>query len=60
MPELKRNIFNFGYGINFKYKGMLSHSFGKFYVVTKYELPKIEDLHLITVQFDSKYSYLDT
>ena len=27
MPELKRNILNFGYGVNFKYKGMLSHSF---------------------------------
>ena len=26
MPELKRNILNFGYGVNFKYKGMLSHS----------------------------------
>ena len=56
MPELKRNILNFGYGINFKFKGMLSHSFDIFYVVTKFELPKI-DLHLITVQFDSKCSY---
>ena len=28
-------------------------------VVTKFELPKIEDLHLTTVQFDSKCSYLD-
>ena len=27
MPELKRNILNFGYGVNFKYEGMLSHSF---------------------------------
>ena len=24
MPELKINILNFGYGVNFKYKGMLS------------------------------------
>ena len=39
---------------------MLSHSFDRFYVVTKSELPKIEDLHLTTVQFDSKCSYLDT
>ena len=36
MPELKRNILNFGYRINFKYEGMISHSFGRFYVVTKY------------------------
>ena len=33
MPELKRNILNFGYGLNFKYEGMLSHSFDRFYVV---------------------------
>ena len=26
MPELKRNILNFGYGINFNYEGMLSHT----------------------------------
>ena len=39
---------------------MLSHSFDRFYVVTKFELPKIEDLHLTTVQFDSKCNYFDT
>ena len=49
MPELKRNILNFGYGINFKYEGMLSHSFDRFYVVTKFELPKVEDLKLTTL-----------
>ena len=37
MPELKRNILNFGYGVNFKYEGMLSHSFDRFYVVMKFE-----------------------
>ena len=57
MPELKRNILNFGYGLNFKYEGMFSHFFDKFYVVTKFELPKVEDLRLITVHFDSKCSY---
>ena len=34
MPKLKRNILNFGYGVNFKYDGMLSHSFDLFYIVT--------------------------
>ena len=29
-PELKKNILNFGYGINFKCEGMLSHSFDRF------------------------------
>ena len=28
-PELQRNILNFGYGINYKYEGMLTHSFGR-------------------------------
>ena len=60
MPELKRNILNFGHGLNFKYKGMHSHSFDRFYVVTKFELSIVEDLKLTTVQFDFKYSYLAT
>ena len=36
MLELKRNILNFGYRIDFKYEGMLAHSFDRFYVVTKF------------------------
>ena len=40
MPELKKNMLNFGYGANFKYKRMLTHSFNRFYTVTKYEIPK--------------------
>ena len=46
MPELKKNILKFGYCINYKYEGILSHSFDRFYVVTKFELPKVEDLKL--------------
>ena len=57
MPELKRNVLNFGYGVNFKYKGMLSHSFHQFYIVTKFELPKTKDLRLVTFKFDFKCSY---
>ena len=60
MPELKLNIWNFGYSVNFKYEGMLSHSFDGFYVVIKLELPKVEDLHLTVTQFNSTCSYLDT
>ena len=57
MPELKRNILNFGYGVNFKYEGMLSHSFDRFYIVTKFELPKTKDLRLATFKFDFECSY---
>ena len=52
MSELKRNILNFGYGVNFKYEGMLSHSFDRFYIVTNFELPKTKDLRLATFKFD--------
>ena len=44
MPELKRNILNFGYGINYKYEGMLPQSFDRFHVVTKFILPTTEDI----------------
>ena len=57
MPELKRNILNVGYGVNFKYEGMLSHSFDRFYIVMKFELPKTKDLRLATFKFDFKCSY---
>ena len=57
MPELKRNILNFGYGVNFKYKGILSHSFDWFYIVTKFEPPKTKDLRVVTFKFDFECSY---
>ena len=59
MPELKSNIFNFGHGINFKYEGMLSHSFDRFHVVTKFILPTIYDLKFSPIDFDSECSYLN-
>ena len=57
MPELKKNILNFGYGVNFKYEGMLSHSFDRFYIITKFQLPKTKDLKLATFGFDFECSY---
>ena len=58
MPELKKNVLNFGYGANFKYEGMLSHSFDRFYVVTKFEIPKVKDLKLTTFSFNLTCNYL--
>ena len=59
MPELKNNVLNFGYGVNFKYEGMLSHSFDRFYVVTKFEMPKVKDLKLTTFTFDLTCEHLN-
>ena len=59
MPELKKNVLKFCYGVNFKYEGMLSHSFDRFYVVAKYEIPKIENLKLTTISFDITCNHLN-
>ena len=58
MPELKHNILRLGYGANFRYEGMLSHSFDRFYIVTKIEIPKVLDLNLTLFQFDYKCSHV--
>ena len=60
MPELKKNVLNFGYGVHFKYEGMLVHSFDRFYVVTKFEIPKLEDLKFMTFSFDITCKHLNT
>ena len=31
--ELQKNVLKFGYGINYKYEGILTHSFGRFYII---------------------------
>ena len=46
MPELKQNVLRFGYGVNFRYEGILAHLFDRFYVVTRIEIPKVSDLNL--------------
>ena len=58
-PKLQRNILNFGYGINYKYEGMLAHSFDRFYVVTKFMLPMIGDLKFSKLNFNDTCAYLE-
>ena len=58
-PELKKNILNFGYRINYKYEGMLAHSFDRFYVVTKFMLPSIGELQFSKHNYDNTCIYLD-
>ena len=57
--ELKKNILNFGYDINYKYEGMLAHSFDRFYMVTKFILPSIGDLNFSILNYDNTWAYLD-
>ena len=38
---------------------MLYHSFARFYVVTKFEIPKVEDLKLTTFTFDLMCEHLN-
>ena len=57
-PELQRNILKFGYGINYKYEGMLAHSFDRFYVITKFFSPTLDDLKLYPIKYDKDCQYL--
>ena len=59
MPELKKSVLNFRYSVNFKYKGRLTHSFDRFYVVAKYEIPKIENLKFTTFSFQLTCNHLN-
>ena len=38
---------------------MLSHSFDRFYVVTKFNLPTTKDLKFLPIEFDSTCNYLN-
>ena len=57
-PKLQKNVLKFGYGINYKYKGMLVHSFDRFYVVTIFILPMMDDLKLSPIKYDKECNYL--
>ena len=59
IPELKKNVLNFGYSAIFKYEGMLTHSFDRFYVVAKYKIPKVEHLQFVTFTFDLMCNHLN-
>ena len=58
--ELKKNILNFGYRINYRYEGMLVHSFDRFYVVTEFMLPSMGDLKFSKLNYDNTCTYLDS
>ena len=58
-PELQRNILKFGYGINYKYEGMLACLFDRFYIVTKFTLPSIEDIKFSELKYDNTCTYMN-
>ena len=58
-PELQKNILNFRYGINYKYEGMLTYSFDRFYIITKFILPSIGDIRFSHLTFDDSCSYMN-
>ena len=58
-PELQRNILKFGYGINYKYEGMLAHLFDGCYIVTKFILPSIEDIKFSRLNYDHTCMYMN-
>ena len=56
--ELQKNILKFGYGINYKYEGMLAHSFDRFYMVKKFIFPTLDDLKLSSIRYDKECKYI--
>ena len=58
-PELQWNILKFGYSINYKYEGMLAHSFDRFYIVVKFMLPSMGDLKFSNLNFDHSCTYMN-
>ena len=52
--EVQKNILKFGYGINYKYEGMLANSFERFYVITKFILPTSNDVKLSPIRYDKE------
>ena len=58
-PELQKNILKFGYGINYKYEGMLAHSFDRFYIIVKFMLPLMGDLKFSNLNYDHSCAHMN-
>ena len=57
--ELQKNSLKFGYGVNYKYEGMLAHLFDRFYIIVKFMLPSLGDLKFSNLYFDHSYAYMN-
>ena len=58
-PELQKNILEFGYSTNFKYEGILVHSFDRLYIFTKFMLPSMGDIQFSNLNFDHSCTYMN-
>ena len=58
-PEVQKNILKFGFSINYKYDGMLAYSFDRFYIVTKFMLPSMDDIKFSKLNFDHTCMYMN-
>ena len=59
IPELQKNVLKFCYSINYKYEGMLAHSFDRFYIIVKFMLPSMGDLKFSNLNFDHSCAYMN-
>ena len=58
-PEFwKKNIVHFGLGITYDYEQILSHSVHRIYVITKLNLPTINDITIKPINFDMNCNYV--
>ena len=59
-PDIKQNELRFPYGINFKYNGILHHNMARVWIVTKFPLPRFEDLEITDRVFDPDCNFAVT
>ena len=45
-PDVQKNVLRFPYGVNFKINGMLHQNMARVWIVTKFPIPRFEDLEL--------------
>ena len=58
-PDLQKNKLVSGYDIIYKYEGQLSSSIDRFYVVVKFQLPKLNDISIIFKKKSVHYNNCD-
>ena len=55
----RRIFLKFSYGINYKYEGMLAHSFDRFYIVYEIYVTFMGDIKFSNLNFDYSCAYMN-